>query len=67
MGALLSLDQTLVYTSLSRSSVYHRINPKSKHYDPKFPKPCKLGLRRLGFLREELDTWIEDRAAARAA
>ncbi|MGR2918964.1 helix-turn-helix transcriptional regulator [Acinetobacter sp. 1125_18A] len=30
-------------TGLSRSTIYDRMNSKSKRYDPDFPKPVKFG------------------------
>lgn len=32
-----------------------------------FPQPVKLGERRIGYLREEVDEWIDTRVAARRA
>lgn len=29
---------------ISRSTIYARLDPKSKQYDPAFPKPIRLGL-----------------------
>jgi prophage regulatory protein len=31
----------------------------------KFPKPIRLGGNRVGFLEEEVDRWLRDRAAER--
>jgi predicted DNA-binding transcriptional regulator AlpA len=33
----------------------------------KFPKRVKLGDRRFGYVEEELDTWLRQRAALRTA
>lgn len=50
--------------SLSRSSIYDRLNPKSKRYDPTFPKPIKFG-HSTRWRLSEVSEWIEARAAAR--
>lgn len=47
-------------TGLCRASVYKLIKN-----DPSFPRPVKLGTRAVGFLENEIDDWIEKRAAAR--
>ena len=45
-------------TGLSRSTIYNRLNPKNKGYDPSFPKPRDLGPRLRGFDSDEVDQWI---------
>ena len=49
---------------LSRSTIYDRLNPKSKRYDPTFPKPIKFG-HSTRWKLSEVSEWIEARAAAR--
>lgn len=47
---------------LSRSTIYGRINPKSKSYDPTFPKPIALGCNMtnppVGWIEAEVDAWL---------
>lgn len=51
-------------TGLSRSTIYDRINPKSKRYDSNFPKPIKFGhLTR--WRLSEVQAWIESKIEAR--
>lgn len=51
-------------TGLSRSTIYDRINPKSKRYDPDFPKPVKFGhLTRWRLC--EVQGWIQSKIEAR--
>ena len=45
-------------TGLSRSTIYDKINPKSRYYDKDFPRPIKLGEKSVGWLLREVDTWI---------
>lgn len=48
-------------TGLSCSSIYERINPKHKNYDPTFPKPIDLGSGKrppVGWISAEISSWI---------
>ena len=49
---------------ISRSSIYDRLDPKSKRYDPTFPRPLKMG-HMVGWLESEIDAWIKSRISAR--
>ena len=47
---------------LSRSTIYDRLNPKSKRYDPSFPKPIKIGASpsaAIGWRLDGVMLWIE--------
>ncbi len=51
-------------TGLSRSTIYDRINSRSKRYDPDFPKPVKFGhLTR--WRLSEVQAWIQSKIEAR--
>ncbi|MGA4854489.1 helix-turn-helix transcriptional regulator [Acinetobacter haemolyticus] len=50
---------------LSRSTIYELINPKSKYYDPSFPKPLHLTQNRIGWLSQEIYDWLELKIAQR--
>jgi prophage regulatory protein len=45
--------------AISRSSVYERLNPASKFYDPEFPKAIRLGARSIGFSENQVQTSIK--------
>lgn len=67
---ILRLKQVLALTGLGRTSIYNRLNPKAKSYDPAFPRPVRLsncpGKRgAIGFLESEILAWIDSRVAAR--
>lgn len=47
------------YIQQSRSSVYNKINPKSKYFDPDFPKPVRIGKNSVGFIIVEIDAWLQ--------
>lgn len=45
---------------LSRTTIYDRINPRSKRYDASFPKPIRLGGgAAVGWLEHEVAEWIQ--------
>lgn len=52
---LLTVSETC---GLSRSTIYEKINPKSRHYDPEFPKPLKLSSSAVGWLQHEINHWL---------
>jgi prophage regulatory protein len=55
-----------VRIGLSRSTIYARLDPKSPHYDPTFPRPIDLGGgHAVGWLSYEVDEWLEKQAQRR--
>jgi prophage regulatory protein len=55
-------------TGLSTTTIYARLNPKSKSYDPTFPRQLKLGEGKnppVGWILEEVESWETARKAAR--
>lgn len=61
---LIRLPELETLTGLSRSSIYDRLNPKSKRYDSTFPRAIKLSHSSRWRLSEVLN-WIESKAALR--
>lgn len=67
---ILRLKQVIERTGLSRSTIYDRMNSKSKRYDSSFPVPLKLNANAtsstgaVGWLESSIDEWIEHRMAA---
>mgnify|MGYP001827885958 CR=1 FL=1 len=55
---LIGLAEVLDRTGLSRSTIYNYINAGL------FPRPRKLGPRRVGWLEREIEAWIAERPAA---
>ncbi|MGJ3232220.1 MAG: helix-turn-helix transcriptional regulator [Oceanicaulis sp.] len=49
---LLKIAEVVKLTSLSRSTIYALIDAR------KFPKPRRVGARRVAWLRSEVDRWI---------
>ena len=53
-------------TGLSTSSVYAKLTPNPKRpgdYDPTFPRPVKIGLRAVGWVESEVESWIAAQVA----
>lgn len=47
---------------LPRSTVYAKLNPKTKHgFDPSFPQPRKLGARTIGWYESDIEAWLANR------
>jgi prophage regulatory protein len=59
---IVRLPELIKRIGLSRSSIYARINT-----DPTFPQPLSLGGRSVGWISEEVDAWLEHRAADRTS
>lgn len=62
---LLRLKQVMVRTGLSRSSIYNKLDAKSPHYDPAFPRQISLGTASVAWVESEIDGWIESRIQMR--
>lgn len=46
---------------ISRSSIYEKLNPKSRYYDAEFPKPVRLGAASVGWRSTAIDEWLASR------
>jgi len=46
---MLRLHELIKLIGLSRSSIYDRLNRRSKRYDPNFPRPLKLTMPHGGY------------------
>lgn len=56
---ILRLRDVMAVTGLARSTVYDFINNSD------FPKPVQLGDRAVGWVEQEVMTWIEQRVQKR--
>lgn len=56
---ILRLGDIKEITGLSRSTIYDKGDVKSPRFDPKFPKRVKIGLRAVGWIRGDLDAWLD--------
>ena len=58
---VLRLPDVKTLTGLSRSTIYVFVKRGT------FPRPFRLGPKAIGFLRAEVEQWIEQRAASRGS
>lgn len=58
-GSIFRIKDLSAYTKLSRSTIYDRLNEKSKRYDPTFPKSFLLTTGTVGWFKEDIDNWLE--------
>lgn len=58
---VLRLPVLMVQTGLKRSSVYSKMNPRSKYFDSTFPTPIRTGSRSIGWIESEVNAWLESR------
>lgn len=58
---IIRLSEVMNKTGISRSSIYSYMN------DNLFPMPIKLGVRSVGWLEHEVDSWLEERIASSRA
>ena len=56
---VVKLKDVISITSLSRSTIYRLVQ------SGEFPKPIKLATHASGWLCDEIDQWVEERAALR--
>ena len=56
---LLEMKEVLDMTRQSRTAHFDKLNKKSKHYDPDYPKPVKIGFRSVRYIEHEVVAWIE--------
>lgn len=58
-GRLMTLKQVLARITLSKTEVYRRIAAGT------FPKPVRLGPRRIAFVEDEINEWIVEQVNSR--
>jgi prophage regulatory protein len=46
---------------IGRSTIYEKINPKSKRYDESFPRPIKLSLSAVGWFEQDVIAWLDSK------
>lgn len=66
-STLIRLPEVIRITGLKRSSIYARIDRKSRYFDPTFPLPVHLsptGKGSVAWPLAEVVGWVEQRIAA---
>lgn len=46
---ILRMPELTMILGISRSSIYEKLNPKSRYYDADFPRPVRLGTASVGW------------------
>lgn len=67
MPQLISIQDVIKCTGLSRATIYRLIDEKSEHYDPTFPKKVQLSQVRIAWVASEVAEWINKKIASRSA
>lgn len=65
---LLRLPEVLRLTGYKRSTIYGKTDPRSRQFDPTFPRRVRLsqhGRGAVGWFESEILAWVESRGAAR--
>ena len=65
MNQLINIKQVVVFTGVSRSTIYEMMDEFSPYYDPTFPKKVTITTKRIGWSAWEINQWIEDKLASR--
>ncbi|WP_343621956.1 helix-turn-helix transcriptional regulator [Acinetobacter proteolyticus] len=58
---IIRIDKLKQMIGLSRSSVYDKMNPKSKRYDESFPRPIKLSISAVGWFEQDIIDWLNSK------
>ena len=61
LSRVIRMKELSTTLGLSKSTIYDKSNPKSERYDPYFPKKIKLGLSSVGWLEEDIKSWLNNR------
>lgn len=62
-GQIIRLKDVIVRTGLSRTVIYDRMGKDSPRYAKDFPKSFPLGGKAVGWFKNDVDAWLEARAA----
>ncbi len=57
---MLKLKDVISKCQISRSTIYDKLDQKSKRYDPDFPKPRKLGMNSVAWVENEVEQWLKN-------
>ncbi|CAM6596356.1 MULTISPECIES: helix-turn-helix transcriptional regulator [Enterobacterales] len=59
---ILRMPELTMILGISRSSIYEKLNPKSRYYDADFPRPVRLGTASVGWQSTAVEAWITSRS-----
>ena len=55
---VIRMKDLVVMLGLSRSTIYNKINPRSRWNDNRFPAPRRLGGASIGWLLADIEEWL---------
>ncbi|UJA01823.1 helix-turn-helix transcriptional regulator [Acinetobacter johnsonii] len=58
---IIKVPKVIELTQLSRTTLYDKMNPKSKRYDESFPRPIKLSLASVGWFEQDIIDWLNSK------
>ena len=66
---ILRLPELRRRIGLGNTAIYERLDPRSRYYDPSFPKPISLGstdrVRATGWVESEVEMWLRNQIEQR--
>ena len=65
MTSMMLASEVMAMCRIGRTTLANRIKPNSRGFDPDFPRPAKLGPRRNGYFSNEIEDYLEKKAARR--
>ena len=61
----MSTEEACKMMGISTSTHYEILNPRSKRYDPDYPKPIRIGPRSVRYMEHEVINWLEKKMGER--
>jgi len=58
---VLRMKDVVNMCGLSRSTIYDKMDAKSRRYDPSFPRPLKLGISAIGWMEQDIFGWLDSK------
>ncbi|RGD93715.1 helix-turn-helix transcriptional regulator [Acinetobacter sp. SWAC57] len=58
---ILRTKQVRELCGIGRTTLYDKMNPKSKRYDATFPRPIKLSLSAVGWFEQDIVDWLNSK------
>lgn len=58
---ILRPKQACELCGIGRTTLYDKMNPKSKRYDASFPRPIKLSLSAVGWFEQDIIDWLNSK------
>jgi len=65
INQIIKIKKVVVFTGVSLSVIYEKLNPQSKCYDATFPKPIKLSANCVDWSAFEVNKLIKRQLASR--